>query len=225
MCITIEQRPGGESEDQATVWDCARTCSAWFASDAFAPGFWQGKRVLELGAVPGGLAVAKLGADVTLTELPELLPVLKKNVLLNELGDKCSVRALPWGEHTTPQVQEWFKEAPYDVVIAVECAYAVGVQDLLVRTMAAASGPQTLVVLGHEHRWKDVDAWLYDEIGKAFESVAIPRCQHPPQYRSESISIFSLTLKTNSSEEGNHGGCEDEQELEQQRMGPRDPFA
>lgn len=35
----------------------------------------------------------------------------------------------------------------------------------------------------HEHRWKDVDAWLYDEIGKAFESVAIPRCQHPPQYR------------------------------------------
>jgi len=30
-----------------------------------------------------------------------------------------------WGEHNTREVQEWF-DAPYDVVIAVEVAYAVG---------------------------------------------------------------------------------------------------
>jgi hypothetical protein len=42
LVIEIEQRPGGDDEDQATVWDCARTCSAWFSGDAFAEDYWRG---------------------------------------------------------------------------------------------------------------------------------------------------------------------------------------
>ena len=108
------------------MWDCARTCSAWFAGDAFSEDYWRGalqctpseiaasahrldmprsltraaragKRVLELGAGTGlcGLVLAKLGAHVTITELPELLPVLEQNVRLNNLQDRCRVKALP----------------------------------------------------------------------------------------------------------------------------------
>jgi hypothetical protein len=44
------------------------------------------------------------------------------------------VRALPWGEHKRPEVAAWL-DAPYDVVVAVECAYNVAIH---VR-------PQTLV--------------------------------------------------------------------------------
>ena len=35
------------------------------------------------------------GANVTITELPELLPVLEQNVNLNNLHEKCAVRSLP----------------------------------------------------------------------------------------------------------------------------------
>ena len=35
------------------------------------------------------------GANVTITELPELLPVLEQNVKLNNLHEKCAVRSLP----------------------------------------------------------------------------------------------------------------------------------
>ena len=136
-------------------------------------------------------------------------------------------------------MKEWF-DAPYDVVIAVEFAYAVGVQDLLVQTMAAASGPATRVILGHEHRWRDVDEWLREEVDKKFTSVTIPPSQHPPQFRYQTISIFALTLKPSHAPqpgdeditEDSHAQCSDDDEggacesevMVQRPLGPRDPF-
>ena len=78
-------------------------CFALYSPDQCTTGldlaFFEGQ-VLELGSGTGfvGLALAKLGASrVTLTDLPQRLPILKRNVEENGLEDAVSVQALAWG--------------------------------------------------------------------------------------------------------------------------------
>ena len=53
-------------------------------------GMRAGKRCIELGAGVGlvGLSLARLGAQVTLTDKPALLSLLKGNVAKNWLGER-----------------------------------------------------------------------------------------------------------------------------------------
>ena len=161
----------------------------------FADDFWKGKRVLELGAGAGmcGLTLGMLGAIVIVTELAEVVPVLKENIEINRLQHACTAEELPWGEH---QSFEWFQSsAPFDVVIGCEVAYAVSFQKQLVETLVASCKRETLVFIGHEHRWKDVDEWFLEEIGKYFECETIPLAHHNEYYRCPNISIYKLRLR------------------------------
>mmetsp|Transcript_74364 Transcript_74364/g.240400 ORF Transcript_74364/g.240400 Transcript_74364/m.240400 type:complete len:330 (-) Transcript_74364:372-1361(-) len=105
------------------------------AADASGVGasFWQGKAVLELGAGCGasGLALAAKGAIVTLSDRPALLPLLERNVALNE-GLNVSVRTLAWEDaeasdfHRSNHVGETSgstakgQRLAFDVVIATD---------------------------------------------------------------------------------------------------------
>jgi len=190
-------RPRAESLSTPSMLPCpiARV-SAWLASEVFPDGYWQGKRVLELGAGTGlcGLVMARLGASVTLTDMPGLVSLLESNVSRNGLEHQCRVRPLEWGRHHTPAVQEWF-EPPYDAVIATDVAYALNAQAALVCTLAAASDTKTAVYIGHEHRWRDIDAWFLEELDVAFSVACVPSEEFPVAFRSPDTSIYTLTLK------------------------------
>ena len=77
VSLCIEQRPYGPDGFASTVWDSsivlARAAEAWAV---------RGLRCIELGAGCGlvGLALAVLGARVTLTDTPDNLPLLQANV-------------------------------------------------------------------------------------------------------------------------------------------------
>ncbi|CAM9943246.1 unnamed protein product [Ectocarpus sp. 13 AM-2016] len=65
-----------------TVWEAAIWMHHFFQDErCFPPGWLRGRRVLEIGAGTGlvGLTLTLLGAQVTMTDLPEALPILRHN--------------------------------------------------------------------------------------------------------------------------------------------------
>jgi hypothetical protein len=90
-------------------------------------GHWAGKRVVELGAGTGlcGLALARLGAHVQLTDMQHILPILRGNVATNPSGRGGSmhVSELLWGD--TDAVQR-LRPHECDIVLGAECVYQVG---------------------------------------------------------------------------------------------------
>ncbi|KAL1526640.1 hypothetical protein AB1Y20_015344 [Prymnesium parvum] len=122
---------------------------------------WRGKRVLELGAGTGHLAVglARLGAHVTATEGPGKgfaslkawaaqllseepgggLPLDTDNTRLgtgNSLGGSVDIRELWWGSEFSLH-----SEGDFDVIIMSELTYDVDCHDALLQTLQSALKP------------------------------------------------------------------------------------
>ena len=143
------------------LWASAPALLEWLsADDQTLPGSDMSRRslfegqVLELGSGTGfvGLALAKLGASrVTLTDLPQRLPILKRNVEENGLEDDVSVQALAWG--TTSAIDD-----EPDLIVASDVTYDAELVPLLATTLAALlSGgrkPKALLALPRRSHFK-----------------------------------------------------------------------
>ena len=144
------------------LWASAPALLEWLsADDQTLPGsdmsrrsLFEGQSVLEVGSGTGfvGLALAKLGASrVTLTDLPQRLPILKRNVEENGLEDDVSVQALAWG--TTSAIDD-----EPDLIVASDVTYDAELVPLLATTLAALlSGgrkPKALLALPRRSHFK-----------------------------------------------------------------------
>ncbi|MBN3303452.1 EFMT3 methyltransferase, partial [Amia calva] len=119
----------------AQVWDSALCLCRYLEQQQCV---FSGQRVIELGSGTGilGILAARLGAQVTLTDLPHTLPQLRHNVSANRPpqgwpGPPPEVRALCWGKDQGQFGQDW------DVVLGADIVY---LQD---------SFPQLLATLAH----------------------------------------------------------------------------
>jgi hypothetical protein len=104
---------------------------------------FSNQRVLELGAGAGavGLSLAKWGANVTLTDMEAMQPLLRHNIDVN-FENTSQVHALPllWADAGVPG-------APYDVVVGADVLYDDQHFPSLAATLRRAAGPQTGVYL------------------------------------------------------------------------------
>lgn len=98
------------------LWAAALALVEFFAAE---PARADGKRVLELGAGLGaaGLALARLGATVRVTDRPSMLDLLQRNVRENDA--KVAAAALSWGQ-LDPETEG---AGPFDLVIGSDVAY------------------------------------------------------------------------------------------------------
>ncbi|XP_062605453.1 protein N-lysine methyltransferase METTL21D-like [Saccostrea cucullata] len=102
------------------VWDAALVLSKYMETPDFKNGeLLQGKKILELGAGTGcvGLIAAHLGAEVTITDLPEFVPLIEMNIEKNKSAIKGSARAQPltWGQDTIADY--------YHYILLADCIY------------------------------------------------------------------------------------------------------
>ncbi|CAE7361980.1 unnamed protein product, partial [Symbiodinium sp. CCMP2592] len=106
------------------LWGAALVLCRFLASSSRPPGrYLNGKRILELGSGTGavGLAAASLGADVTLTDLPQVLPLTASNMAANSLcSPGTSLALLDW-----KVVANWPKDAlpNYDLILCSDVLY------------------------------------------------------------------------------------------------------
>ena len=92
--VTVHELDFADGGTGARVWDSAIALSIWLTSNA---DLFHGKRLLELGAGVGlsGISAALAGADVTLSELGEVLPSSEQGFGGGAASACSSARLLP----------------------------------------------------------------------------------------------------------------------------------
>lgn len=124
-------------------------------------------RILELGSGTGlvGIAAAALlGASVTVTDLPHVLPNLQFNVdanagILEGGGGEVAVAALPWGE------REYMEGigGEYDIIVGSDVVYHDHLYEPLIQTLryfVVEKENKVVFVMAHLKRWKKESAFF-----------------------------------------------------------------
>lgn len=150
--------------------------------------------VLELGAGTGlaGLATAAvLQLPTVLTDLPEVLPALRRNIAANpSLAQLVTAQALDWTQpHASPALRSAgssrsgssSSRAGGRLVVAADCVWLEAMVSPFVDALqAAAAGPGDWVLLAYQSRSARVDDLLFDLLGRRFSMTTADRLSGEP---------------------------------------------
>ncbi|XP_072988554.1 uncharacterized protein [Typha latifolia] len=154
-------------------------------------------RILELGSGTGlvGIAAAAvLGARVTLTDLPHVLPNLRFNAQSNASaiasnGGEIEVRQLRWGEE-----EDMDGLNAFDVVMASDVVYYDHLFEPLLRTVEVFVKGEVGFVMAHLRRWKKRDAVFFRKARKLFDVVVLHNDAPLPGSRI-GVVVYRFTAK------------------------------
>ncbi|XP_016488404.1 uncharacterized protein LOC107808401 isoform X1 [Nicotiana tabacum] len=153
----------------------------------------QGKKVVELGSGCGlvGCIAALLGAQVILTDLPDRLRLLKKNVEANLYGDvrgSATVTELTWGD----ELDHGIKDPLPDYVLGSDVIYSEGAVMDLLATLLDLSGTQTTVILAGELRNDAILEYFLQAAAEDFTIGRVDQSQWHPDCCSPRVVIYVL---------------------------------
>lgn len=193
--IRIHQQEVGDVG--CVVWDAAIVLSRYLEICSFNGKLsLTGRKVIELGSGLGcvGLTAACLGADVTMTDLPELLPLLQKNISANEdmwkdNGGKAIAKCLNWS--TNFKINDWFQP---DLLLIADCIYYLKSVDELIATMTKLCSETTEVIISQEERDSENqrNVWnaFLEKFKKIFDYYTVAEEEQHPVFRSPDILII-----------------------------------
>lgn len=175
------------------LWDCSLVLANWLQTGAWPPGSLKGKRAVEIGAGTGlpGLAAAALGADVTLTDIPALVPNLERNIAANAARlapGRAAAAPLVWGQdcrHLAP---------PVDLVLGSDVMYDTESMGPLSETLKALSDSRTEIYIAYELRNGTTDCFQA-LANRGLRCSMLPKEDLHPDWSSDDIGIFRIQLK------------------------------
>ncbi|XP_022105819.1 protein-lysine methyltransferase METTL21D-like isoform X2 [Acanthaster planci] len=204
--LTIKQCYFGDVG--CVVWDAALVLLKFLELDFFKPkrDSLEKKHVIELGAGTGavGLAASLLGADVTVTDLEDFIPLMQLNIDTNKsvIRGTITAKTLQWGASVAN-----FLPHP-DVILMSDCVYYLEAVDDLVKTMNELSGPETVILCSYEERTMGQNLQSLDRflklVHEIFSVEEVPLDQQDPVYRSEDIHILTMKRTAPDSRQNSH---------------------
>jgi predicted nicotinamide N-methyase len=137
-------------------------------------------RIVEIGAGVGALSIslAKIleqqemtkQYEIIMTEIPEELDLLERNVALNSIESEhiaLTTDVLYWGCD-----EDIARIGHADVIIASDVVYEIQHFDILIDTLNRISTQETVFIMAMEHRWKDIEKfWWEDLVGWKWDVV------------------------------------------------------
>ncbi|XP_053171803.1 EEF1A lysine methyltransferase 3-like [Scomber japonicus] len=159
--LKIRQLFGANLGVAAAVWEAALHLCGYLEEQSVE---FKGKRIIELGAGTGvvGIVAARLGAVVTLTDLPLALPQLETNVSANMPSSGWpsappTILPLSWGEDHMNFPSDW------DVVLCADIIYLPETYPLLLETLAHLCKSGAVVYLSSKMRKEHGTPDFYEE--------------------------------------------------------------
>ncbi|XP_023689125.1 EEF1A lysine methyltransferase 3 [Paramormyrops kingsleyae] len=186
--LKIRQLFGANLGVAAPVWDAA-LCLCRYLEEKMLD--LKGKRVIELGAGTGivGILAARLGASVTLTDLPHAIPQLESNVSTNM--PQCgwpsatpTVIPLSWGLDHRQFATDW------DLVLGADIVYLSETYTLLLDTLThLCDGGAALYLSSKMRREHGTPDFFENILPQRFD------CQLVYSDTGQNISIYCATLR------------------------------
>ncbi|XP_021768886.1 protein N-lysine methyltransferase METTL21A-like isoform X1 [Chenopodium quinoa] len=159
----------------------------------------QGKKVAELGSGCGlvGCIAALSGAQVTLTDLPDRLRLLKKNVDTNlnssDMLGSGMVSELIWGEDPDPDILDPLP----NYVLGSDVIYSEEAVGDLLSTLLQLCDRHTTVILSGELRNDAILELFLESAIKDFWIGQVDQSEFHPEYSSHRVVIYILVKKDN----------------------------
>ncbi|KAF5730402.1 protein-lysine methyltransferase METTL21D [Tripterygium wilfordii] len=195
IILVLQSTPGVTG---SVMWDSG-VVLAKFLEHAVDSGLLllQGKKVVELGSGCGlvGCVATLLGAKVFLTDLPDRLRLLKKNIEANlrhvDLRGSALAKELTWGDVPDPELVQ---PLPH-YVLGSDVIYSEGAVVELLETLQQLSGSETTIFLAGELRNDSVLEYFLEAAMKDFVVGRVGQKQWHPDYCSRRVVMYVMVRK------------------------------
>lgn len=157
----------------------------------------QRGKIIEVGSGTGlvglclGLSLRERSdAEIWITDIEDLVPLMQKNIELNELEDVVHSATLAWGEPLPSYAKDGV-----DVILAADCVYLEKAFPLLEKTLLDMTNKDTLVLMSYRKRRK-ADSKFFRKIRKNFDIVPITDFEDYNHYLKQRTHLFQLVRRT-----------------------------